>query len=78
MVVERCRQSLEQLQSISISITTDMLAWREQSHLCLSRLALMVGHADFVKDAVQLVNAAVDLLGEAGVHGEQDQPPQAA
>lgn len=38
----------------------------------------MVGHTDFVKDAVQLVNAAVDLLGEAGVHGEQDQPPQAA
>lgn len=78
MAVERFRQSLEQLQSVSISITTDMLVWRGQSHLCLSCLALMVGHADFVKDAVQLVNAAVDLLREAGVHGEQDQPPQAA
>lgn len=36
----------------------------------------MVGHTDFVKESVQLVNAAVDLLGEvAGVHGEQGQPP---
>lgn len=49
----------------------------ELSHLCLSSLALMVWHADFVKDTVQLVNAAVDLLGEvAGVHGEQNQPPR--
>lgn len=64
--------------AISVSIAIGELVWREQSHLCLARLALMVRHTDFVKDAVQLVNAAVDLLGEAGVHGEQDQPPQAA
>jgi hypothetical protein len=65
--------------AIAVSIAIDELVCREQSHLCLSRLALMVGHTDFIKDAVQLFNAGVDLLGEAvGVHGEQDQPPQAA
>lgn len=64
--------------AISVSIT-DKLVWRKQSHFCLARLALMVWHADFIKDSVQLVDAAVDLLREvAGVHGEQDQPPQAA
>lgn len=36
----------------------------------------MIRHANVVKEAVQLANAVVDLLGEvAGVHGEQNQPP---
>lgn len=63
---------------VSIIMAALVCRKMESSHLCLSSLALMVWHADFVKDTMQLVNAAVDLLGEvAGVHGEQNQPPQA-
>lgn len=39
------------------------------TYLCLSGFAIMAGDADLVKEAVQLANDGVDLLGKvAGVH----------
>lgn len=46
---------------------------RSLTYLCLSRLAIMAGDADLVKQAVQLANDGVDLLRKvAGVHGGSD------
>jgi hypothetical protein len=40
------------------------------SYLLLPSVAIMVGHSDLVKQAMQLANYCIDLLGEvAGIHG---------
>lgn len=42
---------------------------RQDTHLGLASLAVMSRDANLVKQAVQLSNAAIDLLGQvAGVH----------
>lgn len=66
LALERLGQSIKELGLSAYHYPTDAV----KTHLCLARLAVMVRDANLVKQAMQLANARVDLLGQvAGVHG---------